>query len=70
MIWSPATNKYYNVSSELAYIVELLLRRVRAESIPELVSKLLKIDIEKSERIFDFAINAFKKAGVLYREVK
>ncbi|AGX41353.1 hypothetical protein [Clostridium saccharobutylicum] len=70
LIWSPATNKYYNVSSELAYIVELLLRRVRAESIPELVSKLLKIDIEKSERIFDFAINAFKKAGVLYREVK
>jgi len=70
LMWSPTTNKYYNVSIEFAYIVELLLRRVKAELIPALVSELLKVDIEKSERIFYFVINALKKAGVLYREVK
>lgn len=70
LMWSPTTYKYYNVSIEFVYVIELLLRRVKAELIPELVSKLLKIDEEKSKKIFQVVINTLRKAGVLYREVK
>ncbi|MCR4944222.1 MAG: hypothetical protein K5986_07185 [Clostridium sp.] len=68
LLWSPMTAKFYNVSKEFACVVELLLRRIKKEKMPELLSELLSIDMENSMKIIEFAINSLKKAGVLYRE--
>lgn len=70
LFWSPVTNKYYNVSYEFAYVIELLLRRVKEDSLVELLSEGLSIDINESENIMKFIINNLKKAGVIYREIE
>ena len=70
LLWSPSTNKYYKISIQFAYVVELLLRRVKAESINKLLSEMLNIDEERSKKIVDVVLNTLKTAGVLYREVK
>ena len=51
LLWSVTTNRFYNVSVEFACIIELLLRRVAANNIPELLSETLHIEKEESEKI-------------------
>lgn len=70
LLWSPMTSKYYNMSNQFAYAIELLLRRVKKERMPELLAESLGIDREEGTKIIEFVINALKEAGILYREVK
>lgn len=70
LLWSVTTNKFYNVSVEFACVIELLLKRVQALDIIELLSQILNIELDESEKITLSVIDTLKKAGVLYREVE
>lgn len=69
-LWSPKTNKYYNISKEFACLVELLLRRVKAEKLPELLAGTLNISVEESKEIISVILNTLKRAEILYRDIE
>lgn len=70
LMWSPISNKYFNVSVEFACIIELLLKRVKVASLPDLLSTTLKIDLQDSKEITKAVTDTLKKAGVLYRDIE
>ena len=68
-LWSPATNKFYNISREFACVIELLLKRVDSKSIGELLSQTLNITSAESDEILPVILSTLKKSGILYRDI-
>ncbi|MCX7842331.1 MAG: hypothetical protein N2489_04580 [Clostridia bacterium] len=70
LMWTPMTNKYFNVSVEFACIIELLLKRVKAERLHEHLSYVQNIELDEAREITKYVTDTLKKAGVLYRDIE
>lgn len=70
LLWSPISNKYYNISKEFAIVIELLLKRVEANNIPKILSDILQTEEEECFAITQSIIGTLKKVGILYRDIE
>ena len=69
ILWSPVNNRYYKLSREFAYYIELLLKRKSMGYILEDLKT--KYNISQEEAIVNIKLmnDILKKSGVLYRDV-
>lgn len=69
LLWTPVSTKYYNVSKQFAVVIELLLKRVEADSVPELLVDILDVDKDECYKMTESIFSTLKKVGVLYRDI-
>ncbi|WP_092478315.1 hypothetical protein [[Clostridium] polysaccharolyticum] len=69
LLWTPVSTKYYNVSKQFAIVIELLLKRVEADSVPELLADILNLSKDESYEMTKKIFATLKKVGVLYRDI-
>lgn len=70
LLWSPISNKYYNISKEFATAIELLLKRVDANDVPEILSNILQAKKEECFAMTQSIVGTLKKVGILYRDIE
>lgn len=69
LLWTPVSTKYYNVSKQFAIVIELLLKRVEADRVPELLAGILNVNEEESYKMTESIFGTLKRVGVLYRDI-
>lgn len=69
LLWTPVSTKYYNVSKQFAIVVELLLKRVEADRVPELLAGILDINEAEGYKMTESILGTLKKAGILCRDI-
>lgn len=69
LLWTPVSTKYYNVSKQFAIVIELLLKRVESDSVPELLADILNVDKDEIYKMTESIFDTLKKVGVLYRDI-
>lgn len=70
VLWTVATNKFFNISKEYALVAELLLKRLPLNLIPQYFSKLNNISIEQGREVCFHIFETINNSGTLYRPIK
>ncbi len=70
VLWTVATNKFFNISREYAFVAELLLKRLPVMDFPGYFSMLYNMPIDQSKEVCTHIIDTINQSGTLYRPIK
>jgi radical SAM protein with 4Fe4S-binding SPASM domain len=70
VLWTIATNKFFNISREYAFVAELLLKRLPVREIPGYFSKSYNIPFEQSKEVCTYIMDTINHSGTLYRPIR
>lgn len=69
VLWSPMTNKFYNVSIVFAYYIELLLNKRKMENIENYLMMKFGVSYDECRSAMSQMNEVLTKAGVFYRDI-
>ena len=70
LMWSPVKSRFYKVSDDLVYVVELMLKNLSINQIIEMIQKDYKLEYEEAKSNTQTVYNYLYKAGCIKRQIK